>query len=588
MGMVNPAITASEKALAKMFSAIENNKSFRMEAGAGAGKTYSLIKALKHFITNKATSLEKAGQQIACITYTNVAKDEIKERTDNHPLIFTDTIHAFSWSLLQAFQPMLRETIPTLSDRWATRIKDAGGLGEQKVIYDLGYPKADAHTIELHHDDVIKLMAILLTKPKLQTVIKSKFPILFVDEYQDTNKSLADSIVKNIVENDVGVLVGLFGDHWQKIYGSSACGLVHSSRIIEIGMKANFRSDKDIVACLNRMRPKLPQNEVDPDSKGEIQVFHSNGWQGSRLTANHWQEDLPASDAHEYLERVKHQLKQSGWDFESEYTKVLMLTNNVLASEQGYRTLAGCFSNTDDYLKKNNHYIKFFLETIEPMCEYFEKHNYGEMFSIINSKRPQLTSQEDKVVWSKDFQKLMKIREESTIREVLEHLESTHHPRLSAKVDQAEKRLNLIKGSQGKGEVIQEGDLAFAKKMKELGSISYSEVISLYRYVEDKTPFSTKHGVKGAEFENVLIICGRGWNNYNWNQFLEWFKNGAPSNKQEAFERNRNLFYVSCSRAKKRVALLFTQELSSTSLQQLEYLFGKENIIGEPLINSNQ
>ena len=29
----------------------------------------------------------------------------------------------------------------------------------------------------------------------------------------------------------------------------------------------------------------------------------------------------------------------------------------------------------------------------------------------------------------------------------------------------------------------------------------------------------------GAEFENVLVVFGRGWNNYNWNDFLEWSKN---------------------------------------------------------------
>lgn len=99
---------------------------------------------------------------------------------------------------------------------------------------------------------------------------------------------------------------------------------------------------------------------------------------------------------------------------------------------------------------------------------------------------------------------------------------------------------------------------------------------------ENKTPFSTKHGVKGAQFDEVLVVCGRGWNHYDWNQLLKWFKDGTPSDKQEAFERNRNLFYVSCSRARKKLALLFTQRLSEPALQQVEYIFGKENVHGEP------
>jgi DNA helicase-2/ATP-dependent DNA helicase PcrA len=129
---------------------------------------------------------------------------------------------------------------------------------------------------------------------------------------------------------------------------------------------------------------------------------------------------------------------------------------------------------------------------------------------------------------------------------------------------------------------IEELDAKFAKKIRKIEAISYAEVMNLYRYVEDQTPFSTKHGVKGAEFDNVLVVCGRGWNNYNWNQLLEWFKDGVPTAKEETFERNRNLFYVSCSRAKKKLALLFTQKLSEQALGHIDHVFGKDNVVGEP------
>ena len=57
--MSNPAINASEKALGKLYSAIDSNKSFRFEAGAGAGKTYSLIMALQYLIDRRSTNLFK-------------------------------------------------------------------------------------------------------------------------------------------------------------------------------------------------------------------------------------------------------------------------------------------------------------------------------------------------------------------------------------------------------------------------------------------------------------------------------------------------------------------------------------------------
>jgi DNA helicase-2/ATP-dependent DNA helicase PcrA len=582
MSNTSPALDAARQASKEMFEVITSNTCFRVEAGAGAGKTYSLVEALQHLIENKAGNYEKLGQQIACITYTNVAANEIKERTDNHPIIFTDTIHAFSWSLLKSFQPSLRALIPELSDKWATRIEEAGGIKSQQVIYDLGYPKADENTIELHHDDVIKLMAKLLEKPKFKSVLKSRYPVLLIDEYQDTNTDLADSLVSNLIVNPSGMLIGLFGDHWQKIYGSKACGLIENKHIHEIGKNANFRSDKNIVECLNRMRPELHQYEADPDSSGEIVVFHSNAFDRARRTQNHWQQDLPEEDAHSYLERVIVNLKAQGWSFDVENSKILMLTNNVLAAEQKYHNLTGCFSDSDDYLKKNDHYIRFFLDTIEPLCEHFSEGLYGKMFSVLGNMHPRLTCKQDKEDWSSNLSRLLNLRKTGSIREVLELLKVTSHPRLSAKVASAEERLSSITEAEENGDEIAEADQELARKIRKLETIPYAEVMNLYSYVEEKTPFSTKHGVKGAEFNEVLVVCGRGWNHYDWNQFLEWFGGTVPSQKQDAYERNRNLFYVCCSRAKKKLALLFTQKLSETALRQIEHIFGKENVHGEP------
>ena len=55
-------------------------------------------------------------------------------------------------------------------------------------------------------------------------------------------------------------------------------------------------------------------------------------------------------------------------------------------------------------------------------------------------------------------------------------------------------------------------------------------------------------------------------------------KSPVPVTDKEMFERNRNLFYVVCSRPKKRLALLFTQEISGTAMKTLETWFGAENI----------
>jgi DNA helicase-2/ATP-dependent DNA helicase PcrA len=126
------------------------------------------------------------------------------------------------------------------------------------------------------------------------------------------------------------------------------------------------------------------------------------------------------------------------------------------------------------------------------------------------------------------------------------------------------------------------GESRRVTQLRKLRDVPYAELIALNRFIDGHTPFATKHGVKGAQFENVLVIIGRGWNKYNFAQTLEWIDGGPPADKQEFFENNRNLFYVACSRPKVRLAMLFTQILSTNAMIKLKQWFGANNVIALP------
>ena len=91
------------------------------------------------------------------------------------------------------------------------------------------------------------------------------------------------------------------------------------------------------------------------------------------------------------------------------------------------------------------------------------------------------------------------------------------------------------------------------KELDHLHAVPYQEIVALCRYLSGHSPFETKHGVKGAEFENVLVVVGRGWNRYNFGQMLELAADppAIPAIKQDTFERNRNLFYVNLLKTEK-------------------------------------
>lgn len=567
----NPAEIASQRALDEIYQCFDAWSSFCLEAGAGAGKTYSLVKSLKYLIVRHQYSMSRRNQRIACITFTNVAKDEILARTDRNPLIFCETIHSFCWSLISGFQNQLRSLISEMPT-WHDRILTVGNLGERTVEYSLGYRSIREQQICIHHDDVIQLTIRLMEYPKFRHIMVNLYPIILIDEYQDTDSQWIEAIKLYFLGKDNSPLFGFYGDHWQKIYGKG-CGKIEHPAVKYIGKEANFRSVSTIVNVLNRMRPELPQFIVNPTERGSISVFHSNNWRGERQSSSHWKGDLPSNIRHFAFERVKSILSEEGWDFSPEKSKILMLTHRILANEQGYASLPDLFSFSESYTAKEHPYIEYFVDKLEPACDAYDEHKFGLMFEVLDARVPLIRNRNDKIAWATAMDDLMRLREHDTVGAVLDHLSATNRPKLPDNIKKLEHDLATFDRS---NDNIMPDTLAEIEKLR---LVRYSEIKALRAYHSGFSPFETNHGVKGAEFENVLVVVGRGWNRYNFGKMLEMALQPQIITKNlEMFERNRNLFYVACSRAKYRLALLFTQELTQMALDTLIKWFGNDNI----------
>lgn len=90
---------------------LESPRSFFLFAGAGSGKTRSLVNAL-NYINNKYRDLFLSqGKYVGVITYTNAACDEIIHRTHDNPIFHISTIHGFCWSIIQGFNEDIRAFI---------------------------------------------------------------------------------------------------------------------------------------------------------------------------------------------------------------------------------------------------------------------------------------------------------------------------------------------------------------------------------------------------------------------------------------------------------------------------------------------
>jgi DNA helicase II / ATP-dependent DNA helicase PcrA len=573
---LSPALSAAREAEARVLGYARNRQSFLLEAGAGAGKTHSLIEILRYLISAEGPNLRRNNQRIACITYTNAATAVINSRIDGDPLVFTDTIHAFCWSLIRRFQPIMRRGVTEIEE-WQERLEGVGGVGNRRVDYDLGHRRITDELVSLHHDDVLRLFVDMLPLEKFQTVLVSRYPIILIDEYQDTNRAVMTSMKEHLLGRVHGPLIGLFGDHWQRIYDDT-CGHVTHQMLHEVGKGANFRSATSIVKVLNAMRPELEQGAKDEAFEGSATVYHTNGWQGKRRTASgggHWTGDLPAEVAHECLRSLMAKLQEAGWDFSPNRTKILMLTHNVLAMEQGYSNLKNVFAYADAYIKKQDDYVAFFADKLEPACDAYVRKRYGEMFLLLGGSAPRISTHAEKIAWAAAMDGLIALRKTASIGSVIDYIRGSTHLVLPDGIQRREDAARDWMPTDGDG--VPDDVL----RVQRLRSVAYQEIVALTQFVHGYTPFGTKHSVKGDQFENVLVVIGRGWNRYDFNRYLEWAiaPSGISGGDWDTYERNRNLFYVSCSRPTTRLALLFTQLLSADALATLRKWFGAESVV---------
>src|SRR3989339_854847 len=177
---------------------LNERKSFVLEAGAGSGKTYTLIQTLNYLIQNKGEEIKKTNQKIVCITYTNVAKNEIIDRIEHNELVIVSTIHEFLWGSIKQYQKQLKFELCILNE--INLAKDIAKGKDSKYIEKLEDRIDSINKVEyndstfndfekglIQHDDVIEIAKMMYENyPLLTDIVSAKHPYIFVDEYQDT------------------------------------------------------------------------------------------------------------------------------------------------------------------------------------------------------------------------------------------------------------------------------------------------------------------------------------------------------------------------------------------------------------------
>lgn len=547
----------------EIIDALKQGFNFRVEAGAGSGKTYSLNRVIEWIQANKISDFNKKKQNVICITYTNAAVDVIAECLSDNSFILPSTIHSFAWNSIKQYQSTLLQYI---EEDASLQCDEGDFVKVTQVQYTLGHRYKENGVHYLFHDDVLKLFCRFLDNIKFQRVFADKYPLILIDEYQDTYKPIVDKFIEYFIAEEKKPQFGFFGDSWQTIYQSkNACGLIEHENIKLIKKGSNFRSSPRIVQFLNDLRPDLPQKSAIDSFDGEVIVVNCDDYSGERRTDRYFKDDLPAADLKERLNTLSDAIKKNVPSDEN--LKVLMITHKVLATQQGYERLLDILA--DGLRDKNDPFLLFFMNIVEPIYEALDKSNMQLLFDTLGVKNYPITKKSEKALWKELKQILDQVRELKAI-DVVKAIDDSNLIPIPPKVD------GYYRLYSNAPETLYGSDTT----IQEFLDLDYSQFLAAIDFLYPESEFSTEHGVKGEEYDNVIFVIGKGWNQYQFETYAPMINNTIPipSDKESSFIRNRNLFYVCCSRPKKRLIIFVTIPTGNTFKDFMTNLVGKENI----------
>jgi len=593
---------------------IETNRSFALIAGAGSGKTTSLVTALSEIRLRNGKLLRQNGQRVACITYTNRAVDVISARLGFDDLYLVSTLHGFLWGEVAPFQQDLMVAlrdfrIPMLLEK--AREKDTGRQTQEarkareqtlrlelaldgiERVHEFKYGNAgysDYLKGQLSHDDVVEIAGYLIAERcNFRRILGLRFPYIFVDEAQDTFLSIVKGL--NLISGvSILPLVGYFGDPWQQIYEGRAGTFSTPPGGRTITKNENFRCSPQVIELLNSFRKDVQQVPAGFNSTLEGSVeFRLVKAENPEESRNRYSEAQLARA----LETMDTALAAWGWA-EREDVIRLFLVRQMIAKRLGFTELHRLFTGPyasgraqDGYELGEHYLLKPFVKTLCPLVAAFQNGDERKAIDILRTDCPAFStsglnadrSLKDMMDESKHLlQRLLEVWEQGLIKDVLVFCRDNGLLNVSDRIVETLAReprsedYDEALHMEDKGDWL--ADIFLGMPTKCL--TAYCDFIS------DNTVYSTQHGVKGEEYPNVMVVFDdieAGWSKYSFTKLLTPQTSGQPTEGQ--LDRGRNLAYVCFSRARENLRiLLFTSEPEAARQE----LINRMNLASEQIV----
>jgi len=307
----------------EQYGAVQARNHCVVLAGPGSGKTKTLTTAMARSLIEDVIP----PRGVACITYNTECAIELETRLAKFGIMSSDgnfigTVHSFA--LTQVIAPYTRCIEGILPDSFSVATQQecraAVEIAYQTVFAEPGNPHdrwrfaevkrrrdvdrslpswkeqnpeladfIEAYEAELHRKGLIDfddmpLIAFRMIKdhPWIRNALRSRFPVLFVDEYQDLGHALHELVLLLCFEG--GTRLFAVGDADQSIYGFTGAnpellqGLTERQDVETIRLRFNYRSGTKIIrASLGALGEERNYRGVDGAPDGELTFLSVQG-----------------------------------------------------------------------------------------------------------------------------------------------------------------------------------------------------------------------------------------------------------------------------------------------------------------------
>jgi len=373
----------------------------------------------------------------------------------------------------------------------------------------------------LSHDDVLFFSYQIIEKfPFVLDILSSKFPYIFIDEFQDSNPIQIEIIKKIATKNTI---IGVIGDVAQSIYEfqGADCTQFQSFNLPNLNdyvLDENRRSTNEIIDVLNFIREDITQTNSRNINNGIPIIFIGDMTLALREAKNICDQEKVHTLSRNNITSNAMKVEISGYNLDNTLLeKIKEIDSNIGRSKLIYSCIKAIV-----YGKENK--FKDAIKVLEKQFNYRNDRSKGRKKAL-----EYLTTLLEKYDVYKDFSLV------NFANFIRENLDST----LS----------NFRTGA--------------PKTFYE--TYTFKQLSLCVTIPEDLSLHKTIHKAKGDEFDNVLLVLKQ-------ENDLDFLLNKNLSNNEE-----HRVNYVACSRAKNRL-FISVPSLSEEKKEILRPLFNIRNV----------